>query len=139
MGELHQLRKASVAKVDAALGLVCGWGIICCEKNAAGDWEDHYDLQGDHISEDVMMKAVADFMLSSREAHDMHTGNRIGTVVESFALTKDIAEAYEIQTDKTGWMIKMRPSPDILAKYVDGTYTGFSIGGACSYELEEAA
>lgn len=127
------LTKATVAKVDQGLGLVFGWGIICKENG-----EDHYDLQGDHIPEDVMVESTSDFMEKAREAHDMHRGEKHGTIVHSFPLTTDIAKAMGIATEKTGWMVAMKPSPGVLAKYVDGTYRGFSIGGGCAY-VEEAA
>ena len=125
--------------MDAGLGLVFGWGIVCCEKDAGGEWEDHYDLQGDHIPEPLMVEATSDFMLNSREAHEMHTGKRIGSIVHSFPLTQDIAKAMGIETKKTGWMVAMKPSAAVLAKYQSGEYRGFSIGGGCDYDLEEAA
>jgi hypothetical protein len=134
-----QVMKATVCKVDTSLGLVFGWGIICTEKNAAGEFEDHYDLQGDHIPEPVMVAATSDFMLNSREAHDMHTGKNVGSIVHSFPLTSDIAQAMGIETTKTGWMVAMKPEAGVLAKYESGEYRGFSIGGQCGYDLEEAA
>lgn len=129
------LQKATVAKVDQSLGLVFGWGLICTEKG-----EDHFDTQGDHIPEDVMVAATSDFMENARIAKDMHSAAEPhGTIVHSFPLTKDIAEAMGITTEKTGWMVAMKPSAEILAKFADGTYTGFSIGGQCAYIAEEAA
>ncbi len=127
------IQKASVCKVDSGLGLVFGWGIICKENG-----EDHFDTQGDHIPEDVMVESTSEFMQKSRAAHDMHRGEKHGDIVHSFPLTTDIAEAMGIKTEKTGWMVAMKPSEAILAKYADGTYKGFSIGGSCAY-IEEAA
>lgn len=132
MPNTGQLQKAQVFKVDQGLGLVFGWGIICKE-----DGEDHYDLQGDHIPEDVMVEATSDFMENARVAKDMHVGDQHGVIVHSFPLTGDIAKAMGIETKKTGWMVAMKPCEAVLAKYVDGTYTGFSIGGGCAY-VEEA-
>jgi hypothetical protein len=136
--EVQKLEKAQVLKVDAGLGLVFGWGIVCTEKSADGTYADHFDLQGDHIPETVMVEATSDFMENARVAKDMHKGDQHGTIVHSFPLTKDIADAMGIQTEKTGWMVAMKPCEAVLAKYVDGTYTGFSIGGGCAY-IEEAA
>jgi hypothetical protein len=59
----------------------------------------------------------------------MHDQTPMGTVVFAFPLTEDIAKALEIQTKQTGLLIAMKPSADVLEKFVDGTYTGFSIGG----------
>jgi hypothetical protein len=122
--------KAEVAKIDSELGLVFGWGIIC-----KVDGAPYFDLQGDHIPEDSMLKATTDFMIKSRVQGDMHLrgddGSAIqdGTVVFSFPLTEQTAKAMGISCDRTGWMIAVKPSPAVLAKFKDGTYTGFSIGG----------
>jgi hypothetical protein len=127
------IRKASVTKVDSALGLVFGWGIICKENG-----EDHFDLQGDHIPEDVMVAATSKFMEEARVAKDMHQGDQHGTIVHSFPLTTDIAKAMGIDCSKSGWMVAMKPCETVLAKYASGEYRGFSIGGGCAY-IEEAA
>lgn len=120
--------KAEVAKVDEGLGLVFGWGIVCTEKG-----EDHYDLQGDHIPESVMVESTTDFMEHARVGKEMHRGAQIGSIVHSFPLTGEIAKAMGIQTDRTGWMVAMKPSSAVLQKFLDKTYTGFSIGGDCAY------
>jgi hypothetical protein len=121
--------QAQVFKVDEALGLVFGWAIVSKENG-----ENYFDLQGDHIPEDAMLKAATDFMQNSRMAGDMHEraeGEPVesGTVVFAFPLTTDIAKAMGIETKKTGLMIAMRPDPDVLGKFKSGEYTGFSIGG----------
>jgi hypothetical protein len=133
LGADQSFRKAEVVKVDEGLGLVFGWAIVCTEKGA-----DHFDLQGDHIPESVMVSATTDFMEKARIAKDMHRGEQIGPVVHSFPLTKDIAEAMGIQTEKTGWMVAVKPGAAVLQKYKDREYTGFSIGGGCAF-IEEAA
>lgn len=118
-------KQTSILKVDAALGLVFGYAIVCKERG-----EDYFDLQGDNIPEDVMLKAAADFMENSRVADDMHDGEAMGTVVFAFPLTDEIAKALDIQTERTGLLIAMKPSPAVFEKFLDGTYTGFSIGGS---------
>jgi Putative phage serine protease XkdF len=117
--------KANVVKVDDALGLVFGYAIICKR-----DGSDYFDLQDDHIPEDAMLKAAADFMLHSRMSKDMHEGDQDGHIVFAFPLTTDIAKALGIVTKDTGLLIAMKPSAEVLAKFKDGTYTGFSIGGS---------
>ncbi|QOZ29785.1 hypothetical protein XH93_18135 [Bradyrhizobium sp. CCBAU 51753] len=126
--------EASVFKVDDSLGLVFGWAIVC---NKAG--EAYYDTQGDHIPEDSMLKAAADFMKNSRVAKDMHQGDEIGPVVFAWPMTAEIAKAMGIETETTGLMIAMLPPADILAKFKDGSYTGFSIGGDRVHDEEVAA
>lgn len=119
--------KKTYVKVEKItdLGLVMGFAIVCKE-----DGEDYFDLQGDHIPEDAMLKASTDFMQNSRMARDMHkSDDESGQVVFAFPLTTEIAEALGIVTKKTGLIIAMQPDAEMLAKFKDGTYTGFSIGG----------
>jgi len=113
-----------IAKVDDELGLVFGWGIVCKING-----EEFYDSQGDHIPEDAMLEAVTDFAKTDRTSGDMHVF-KDGTVVHEFPLTDEIAKAFGITTDRTGWMVAVEPSPEVLQKFKSGEYTGFSIGGA---------
>lgn len=117
---------AKVQKVDSNLGLVMGYAIVC-EKNG----QPYFDTQGDHIPEDAMLEAAADFMANSRVAKEMHTGDEAGQVLFAFPLTKDIAEAMGIKAyEKTGLMIAMKPATnEMLDKFKTGEYSGFSIGG----------
>ncbi len=123
----------TVAKVDADLGIVFGWAIISKIRG-----KDYFDTQGDHIPEDSMLKAAADYMENSRIAGNMHryagasarTVEPVGEVIFAFPLTTEIAKAMSISSPTTGMMIGMKVNrPDILEKFKNGTYTGFSIGG----------
>ncbi len=117
--------RAEVVKVDDTLGLVMGYAIVCCE-----DGEPYFDLQGDHVPEDSMMKAALDFMEHSQVAKEMHSGDRAGTVVFAWPMTDDVAKAFGILTRKTGLMIAIKPGDnDMLEKFQLGELTGFSIGG----------
>lgn len=122
--------RSEVLKTDADLGLVFGWGIICTEDGA-----EYFDTQGDCIPEDAMLAATTDFMKNARLNGVMHarTGDgdvvKAGTTVHSMPLTADIAKVFGIETKKTGWMLAVAPEPNMLAKFKDGTFTGFSIGG----------
>jgi hypothetical protein len=130
MTDMVKFQKCTALKVDDGLGLVFGWGMICTEKGA-----DHFDLQGDHIPHSVMLDSVSDFMGSARVAKDMHTGEQIGMIVHSMPLTDEIAKAFGIQTEKTGWMVAFKPdSAADLHAFRTGARKGFSIGGLCSYE-----
>jgi hypothetical protein len=115
---------AEVVKVDDTLGLVMGYAIVSTEKG-----KPYFDVQGDHIPDESMLKAALDFMENSQVAKEMHRGEKAGTVVFAWPMTADIAKAFGIKTDKTGLMIAMRPNKEMLEKFKDGTYTGFSIGG----------
>lgn len=121
---VEQFAKATLVKVDESLGLVFGFAIV-----SKKDGEDYFDLQGDNIPEDAMLKASLDFMENSRVAKEMHTGDEAGSVVFAFPLTSDIASALEITTKQTGLLIAMRPAEGMLAKFKSGEFTGFSIGG----------
>lgn len=124
----------SIIKVDEELGLVLGWAIV-----SKINGEPYFDLQGDHIPEDAMLKAATEFMLESRIAGDMHKVEERGSVVFAFPVTSEIASAFEIETKKTGLMIAMRPDTEMLEKFKDGTLTGFSIGGKRGIDEEVSA
>jgi hypothetical protein len=114
-----------IAKVDTDLGLVFGYAIISKQSGV-----DYYDVQGDHIPESAMLEAATEFMVSKREAKEMHAGDRVGEIVFAWPMTSEIAKAFNIVTETTGLLIAMKPnSKDILEKFRDGSYTGFSIGG----------
>lgn len=119
-----QATNAEVVKVDASLGLVMGYAIICKQ-----DGTDYFDLHNDHIPEDAMLEAASDFMLNSRVAKEMHVGGGKGSVVFAWPMTTDIAKAFGLDVKTTGLMIAMKPDPVMLAKFVSGELTGFSIGG----------
>lgn len=123
-------KRTELLKLDETLGLVFGFAIVCKE-----DGEPYFDLQEDNIPEEEMLKAANEFMQNSRAADDMHDGDAMGEVVFAFPLTTDIAKSLDIETPRTGLLIAMKPSEEVFAKFVDGTYTGFSIGG--SGESEE--
>lgn len=122
---------AKVCKVDEALGIVIGWAIVCTKNG-----EPYFDLQDDHIPDNSMLKAAADFMLNSRMGCEMHARDANGEVepngdiVFAFPLTAEIAKALEIDTPQTGLLVGWKPGdPASLAKFKSGELTGFSIGG----------
>lgn len=114
-----------IVKTDTELGIVFGFAIV-----SKINGEPYYDTQGDFIPEASMLKATASFMASERIAKDMHQGGPVGQVVFGFPLTTEIAKALDIKTEKTGFIVGMKPASDsLLSKYRNGEYTGFSIGG----------
>jgi hypothetical protein len=118
----HSFFKA--AGVDEEQGIVYGWGIVCKEGGV-----DYHDTQGNHIPEGAMVSATTDFMKGDRDLGDMHVEIGKGVAVHSFPLTTEIAKNMGITTQKTGWMVGAGFTPDVLAKFKSGEYTGFSIGG----------
>lgn len=123
---------ARVVKYDSSLGLVMGWGLVCTEKG-----EPYFDLQGDHVPEQSMLEASADFMEHSRAAKAMHEGEPVGSVVFAWPMTSEIAQAFGLQTDRTGLMVAVRPDPETRKRFEDGTFTGFSIGGTRDRKHDE--
>lgn len=117
-----------VEKVSSE-GLVYGFAVVCKQ-----DGQDHYDLQGEHVPEDVMVEGSAEFMSGVRVAKEMHKGAPIGTILFAFPLTSELAKSLDIQTRKTGLLVAMRPNDDVLAKFKSGEYKGFSVGGKAIYE-----
>lgn len=138
MSTVEFSRTSELLKVNDELGLVFGFAILC-----KVDGEPYIDLQNDHVPEDAMLKAATDFMLHSQISGDMHARSDDkepipdGRVVFAFPLTEEIAKSLDIETQRTGLLIAMKPSPEVLKKFKDGTYTGFSIGG--SYGMTEEA
>lgn len=136
-----------VVNVDDEHGLVFGFAIVCKK-----DGEDYYDLNVDadgvhkgksvpeHITEDAMFKAAAEAaeLGVQMPGNDMHAGADTGTYWFMFPLTTEIAKSLEIETTRTGLLVGYKPEADVLAKFKDGTYTGFSIEGA-RVDYEEVA
>lgn len=131
--ELENKLELRVAKIDEELGLVFGWAIVC-----KVDGEDYYDLNIDrdtrervpeHIPEGAMLKAATEFMQTARPGNEMHTGPDRGSYVFAFPMTTDIAKSLGIETRNTGLIVAYKPPPDVLAKFKNGTYRGFSIEG----------
>lgn len=131
---MDTISTSAIAKVDTELGLVFGWAIVC-----KVDGKDYFDVQGDHIPESAMLEATTDFAKSmimgkmhiqDVAADGTKTPQQHGDVVFSMPMTTDVAKAFGVETKTTGWMVAVAPSPEILAKYKSGEYTGFSIGGS---------
>lgn len=107
------------------LGVIIGFAMV-----SKVNGREYVDVQGHHIPEDVMMKAAVDFMSGDRPALDMHGGEPVGQVLFGFPLTQDVADALQIETRKTGFLVGMKPrDKKMLKKFLRGEYTGFSIGG----------
>lgn len=130
--QLNQMEKAmdtlqvnDIVKVDESLGLVFGFAIV-----SKIDGEPYFDSQDDHIPDEAVLKAGTDFFANARVAKEMHRGDQIGEVIFGFPLTEDIAKSLSIESRVHGLLIAMKPNPEVLSKFKDGTYTGFSIGGA---------
>jgi len=136
--EIPARARGLVCKVNDALGVVFGYGIVC---KTEGNY--YYDLQGDHIPEDEMLKAVIDFMKRVPTAKVMHEGDEVGRVLLSMPLTTEIAASFGLATTKTGWLVGWMPyDKQLIKRFQPGPageppeLTGFSIGGTAeSHEV----
>lgn len=129
--------EAKVCKLDSKHGIVFGWAIVCKQNG-----ELYFDLQDEHVPEDVMLEASLGLMSGARVAKEMHRkGSEHGEgIIFAVPLTEEICKAAGITCDKTGLFIGMKPSRDVFAKFASGEYTGFSIGGGAFYkDAEEPA
>lgn len=122
----------SLLKVNKRLGLVFGWAVI-----SKINGEEYYDTQDDHIPEESMLEAAAEFMEKRRTLKLMHKGQKQGEVVFAWPLTSEIAKAMGLTSPITGLMVAVKPaSKKILDDIENGSLTGFSIGGS---RLEDEA
>jgi hypothetical protein len=146
-----------VINVDAEHGLVFGYAIVSKTRaDFDGEFEDYYDLNVDqdglhkgqrvpeHITEEAMFKAAVDAAETGMQmaGNDMHAGPDVGSYYFMLPVTEEMAKALGWQVKKTGLVVGYHPADeDVLAKFKNGTYTGFSIEGArVEYdEIEEAA
>lgn len=130
---IEKARSARVIKVNLQHGIVFGWAIVC-----KIDGEDYYDLNIDadgeivpeNVTENAMLASAVQFAGEThRPGNEMHAGPDSGTFDFLFPVTTDIADALEMKTRKTGLLVGYKPTPEVLAKFANGTYTGFSIEG----------
>jgi hypothetical protein len=127
---------AKVLKMDDEQKIVWGWAYVSTE-----DGQLLVDTQGDSIEPVEMEKMANDFMTNARNAKVMHEGEDVGVFIHSFPLTNELMKAFDILSDREGWIVGMLVEKDqIWKKYKSGEYTGFSIGGkAGDYEVYDAA
>ena len=118
-------KTADILKVDTERRIVWGWASVCTMKG-----ETVTDLQGDRIAPAQMEKMADRFMRSARAAKAMHDGDDVGEVIHSFPMTKELADAFGIQSEREGWITGTYvKSDEEWAKVRNGTYKGLSIGG----------
>lgn len=120
-------RSKKFVKVDGMLpefGLVFGRAMICTE-----DGEPYFDTDNQHIPVDAMLKAVVDWAGSAQHTTEMHDAPS-GAAMFHMPWTVEIAKAFGVETPWEGFMVGYKPTPEVLAKFVSGEFTGFSVGGS---------
>jgi len=117
--------QAQVLKMDDEQRIVYGWASVVTE-----DGKPVVDTQGDVITPEEMEKMANDFMLDVRKAKAMHTGNQIGEVIHSMPLTEELMKAFDIYSDREGWLVAFKIyDDDAWDKVRKGEFQALSIGG----------
>lgn len=116
-----------IIKLDEDRHRITGFAMISCNRNG----EPVYDLQGDHISPEELVKAAADFagLVGESTVDDMHDRTDTGRVVESMVLTEDLKKALGIPdgTQPIGWLVTVEVPPSQFALVKSGKRHMFSI------------
>jgi hypothetical protein len=122
-----------VAKREAQR-VVYGWlSVSSLKKN--GVFEPYQDLQGDWIPDPVMEEMAFDYMTNSRATKCMHAGKQVGHCVASLPLTEQVQRAFNIDADRSGWLVAMKVTDDATwQRVVRNEFSGFSVGGFAEYE-----
>lgn len=119
-----------VIKVDHEQRLIFGWASV-----TKVDDEYVVDRQGDWMRTETLHKAVNNFMKSVRVGKLMHQGERVGDIIHSFPVSKDIMDALGFQTNKEGWIVGYYVENDAAWDDVrSGKYAELSIGGSAQKE-----
>lgn len=151
----HALKRAEVdfgvskiLKVDEGEGIVYGWAIV---SKIGG--EPYYDLnidyEGQHagkrvpenVPETALAKCALGFVDAGAPGNEMHKGPDVGDFPFVMPMTSELFKGlFGIdQPPKTGLIVGYRPPADVLQKFKDGEYTGFSIeGGRLEYMEHQA-
>ncbi len=112
-----------VTKKDSKLGIYFGFAAISKKGG-----EEYFDRQGDHITEDALVKAAADFVETGAVSKVMHQGDADGTIPFVMPITSEMLD-YLKSADSTGLLIGMKPSAATAKRMDAGELPSFSIGG----------
>jgi hypothetical protein len=121
--ELHE-----VTKLDAARQQVFGF----FNMSVKSDGEPLVDLQDDLIDPATLEQAAYDFVLKSRAGGEMHQGDPVATLIESFVATPEKLEAMGLPSDAipAGWWGGFQVHDrDVWKRVADGELKMFSIQG----------
>lgn len=118
-------RAAKIIKLDNEARIVWGWASV-----VSIDGKPLIDRQGDIIAPEVMTKAADSFMADVRTAKAMHEGGKIGEVIHSFPITKELGAALGVHSALEGWIVAMKVHDDgVWNRVKSGELSAFSIGG----------
>jgi hypothetical protein len=117
----------AVLKLDTARQLVFGWASVAVTK----DGETLIDRQGDIIPPQELEDAAYEYVLTYREADEMHNQITKGQLVESVVFTPEKLRVMGLPADSapTGWWVGFKLDAETFRKVQDGRLSMFSIEG----------
>ncbi len=118
---------ARILKRSAAQRLVYGWASVIEDQGGV-----FTDAEGDTIDADELERAATAFMASDsgRRAGVLHDGRRIGLVVHSMPLTREVQAALGLKGRLAGWAVALRiEDAAVWAAVEAGELAAFSLGG----------
>jgi len=115
----------SIIKADDEQRIVWGWVSVATEAGLPV-----YDVHGDHIPMEELTKASVDFMRNYRVGKTEHFGKQTSEVIALLPLSKSLADALGITTDREGLIAGFKVLDDATWSGVkSGDLPAFSIGG----------
>lgn len=122
--------QGQILKFDDEQRMFYGWASVVTEKGTPV-----VDKQGDIIEPHTLEVAATEFMKGIRVGKVMHCGEQKVTFVHSMPITKELADAFGIQTDKEGWIVGGYVHDDeTWAMVKSGKLPALSIGGRARRE-----
>lgn len=128
----------SIEKQDEIRGLVFGWAKWSEDPENRGYLLT--DTQGDVITPEDLEDSAYEYVLTSRDAGEMHVTKGAATLVESFMVTPEKLHQMGLEADALpiGWWVGYKVhDEDVRKRIADGTYTGFSVEGLAVREPVE--
>jgi hypothetical protein len=115
----------NIIKADDEQRIVWGWASVATENG-----EPVFDVHGDHIPMEELTKASVDFMRNYRVGKTEHFGKQTSEVIAMLPLSKSLAEALGIQTNREGLVVGFKVyDEDTWNGIKSGDLPAFSIGG----------
>lgn len=129
----HISKSFEVAKRDDSQQLVFGWANVAFRTNG----EQVLDFQKDLVDTEELESAAYLFNLIYRDTGEMHKGESVGKLVESFVVTKEKLASMGLPEDALpqGWWVGFHiPDSEVFAKVKEGKYKMLSIQGSARRE-----
>lgn len=109
--------------IDKANTLIFGWAVI-----SEIDGQEFFNVHDTHVpANQELLKAAMDYA-TDRDAKVLmnHTGAPVGELLFAFPVTSEIAAAMGFTSKFNGLLVGIKANETLLAKFEDGTLTGFS-------------